>query len=194
MCAPNGSSNCRRAGILIVAHHGSPQQKQLENAAAEAFQRLAQVGPIPFRVVLAPILKGLLANLKAEVEQGLVGDIERRGHGAALADFLGLAKETLSEGGDTAKDVAAVLVAASFEDTVRRMGSSLADIRGRPDLSEVIAGLKQAGVFQGAPLSTALGFLKFRNDALHADWSKIDRVVVGSCLAFVEGLLLKHFA
>jgi hypothetical protein len=41
---------------------------------------------------------------------------------------------------------------------------------------------------------TALGYLKFRNDALHADWARLNAAVVGSCIAFVEQLVLQHLA
>ena len=70
----------------------------------------------------------------------------------------------------------------------------LRNVQGRPDLADVINALKSAGVLVGAPLTTGQSYLKFRNDALHADWTNIDRVIVGSCLAFVEGILLKHFS
>ena len=72
------------------------------------------------------------------------------------------------------------------------MGSTFASVEGRPDLADVFAALKKANVLVGAPLSTGLSFLKFRNDALHADWTKLNTAVVGSCIAFV--LLLQHFS
>ncbi len=113
--------------------------------------------------------------------------------GTRTGDVIGLAKDALNEGGDRSKNVAAVLAAAAYEDTMRRMGSTLAGVTDRPGLSDVLNALKSAGVLQGASVSAAQGYLKFRNDALHADWAKLDRAVVGSCIAFVEGLLLKHF-
>jgi hypothetical protein len=63
-----------------------------------------------------------------------------------------------------------------------------------PDLADVLTALKQAKVLVGAPLSIALGYLKFRNDALHADWPNLNDAVVGSCLAFVEHLVLRHLS
>ena len=45
----------------------------------------------------------------------------------------------------------------------------------------------------GASLLIGLSYLEFRNDALHADWDKLDGAAVASRLAFVEVLLLKHF-
>ena len=108
--------------------------------------------------------------------------------------MLGLAKEALSEGSEGAKNVAAVLTAAAYEDTMRKMGATLVNVQGRPDLSDVVTALKNANVLVGAPLTTALGYLKFRNDALHADWPRLDRAVVGSCLTFVEHLVLQHLS
>jgi hypothetical protein len=52
--------------------------------------------------------------------------------------------------------------------------------------------LKLANVLTGAPLTTALSYLKFRNDALHADWSKITAGLVASLIAFTEGPVLEH--
>lgn len=193
--ATNISEAHQGALTLLAAVYGatSLQVESLKAAERQARERQGNLGMLLLQYAL-PTIKGALRNLKADVEGGLIGSIEGRGVGAALSDFIGLAKDALSEGTEGSKNVAAVLVAASFEDTVRRMGSSLAGVTGRPDLNAVITALKDAGILQGAPLSTALGYLKFRNDALHADWSKIDRAVVGSCLAFVEGLLLKHFS
>jgi hypothetical protein len=74
------------------------------------------------------------------------------------------------------------------------MGARLANVQGRPDLSSIITALKAAGLLAGAALTTGQGYLKFRNDALHADWQNVDRAVVGSCIAFVEALLMQHFS
>ena len=147
-----------------------------------------------FQIVVWPAVVGALQAMRRDLEDGLLGNLERRGAGEVLADMLGLAKEALSGGTDGAKNVAAVLTAAAFEDTVRKMGSTLANVHGRPDLAHVLTALKVAGVLVGAPFTTAQGYLKFPNDALHADWAKLDRAVVGSCLAFVEHLVLQHFS
>lgn len=90
--------------------------------------------------------------------------------------------------------MAAVLAAAAFEDTIRRIGDELGSITGRPKLAAVLESLKKAGVLQGAQFSIAQSYLPFRNAALHADWDKIERESVASVLGFVEQLILKHFA
>jgi len=46
----------------------------------------------------------------------------------------------------------------------------------------------------GAAASVANGLLSFRNNALHADWSKVDVATVQSCHALVERLLLEHYS
>lgn len=97
-------------------------------------------------------------------------------------------------GTDAAKNVAAVMIAAAFEDLMRRMGTELAGVGGRPSLQEVLTTLKDAGVLKGGETGVAQSFLKFRNDSLHADWANVSRVQVESCIAFIDGMLLKHFS
>ena len=119
-----------------------------------------------------------------------------RASGEVLGDFLGLAKAALDDGGDDQKNVAAVLVAASFEDTIRRLAAAKTAVSDRPRLEDVvrILKLKVNEVLVGASVATAVGYVKFRNDALHADWKNIQPAAVTSCMAFVEGLLQQHFA
>lgn len=97
--------------------------------------------------------------------------------GEILSELIRLGKEVLQEQRDEAKDVAAVLIAVAFEDLMRRMGSELA---GRPKLEQV---LTSAGLLQGGEVRTAQSYLKFRNDSLHANWTKVSRAQVESCIA-----------
>ena len=86
-----------------------------------------------------------------------------------------------------------MLAAAAFEDTIRRMGAAFAGVDDRRDLQDVVTELKKAGILEGPQLSIAQSHLKFRNDALHADWDKIDKVGVSTALQLVQELLVKHF-
>jgi len=140
-----------------------------------------------------PIVLGSLLNLKRELEAGLAGSLQKRITGDVLTDFIQLARAALDKNEDGAKNVAAVLAAAAFEDTIRRMGATLGGVVGRDDLSKVINTLKDKEILQPPQLGMAVSYLKFRNDALHADWDLIDRAGVNSVLGFVEQLLLKHF-
>ncbi len=137
---------------------------------------------------------GALKNLKAELSSGLAGSLQKRLTGDVLTDLVQLARAVLAEPGEGAKNVAAVLAAAAFEDTIRRMGSTLAGVLGRDDLSSVIDGLKLKGVLQPPQLGIALSYLNFRNRALHADWGAIERASVESVLGFTEQMLLRHFS
>ena len=105
-----------------------------------------------------------------------------------------MARSVLDEQGDGAKNVAAVLAAAAFEDTIRKMVENLAGVTTPDDLSEVLKKLKDAGVIQSPQVGIAQSYLSFRNHALHANWDKIERASIYSVLGFVEQLLLKHFA
>jgi hypothetical protein len=137
--------------------------------------------------------EGALQNLKGEIEGGVTGSLLKRLTSEVLTDMVQLARAVMDEPADNAKNVAAVLAAASFEDTIRRMGSAFAGVMGKDDLSNVIDALKSNGILVAPQLGIAIGYLNFRNRALHANWDQIDRAAVNSVLGFVEGLLLKHF-
>lgn len=137
--------------------------------------------------------EGALKNLKSEIDGGLAGSLQKRMTSEVLTDLIQLARAVLAENGEGAKNVGAVLTAAAFEDTIRRMGTSFAGLMGKNDLSDVIDVLRQKGILVSPQLGTAQSFLSFRNHALHANWEKIDRSEVVSALAFVQELILKHF-
>jgi hypothetical protein len=89
-----------------------------------------------------------ITNIIAEIEGGLIADTRAQIAGEVLSELVGLGKEILSDGGESAKNVSAVLIAAAFEDLIRRMGSELAGVTGRPKLEDVLIALKNAGVLK----------------------------------------------
>ena len=93
----------------------SRQVHTVMKAAARA-RREPQVRSVSFLRSVWPSVQGSLRSMKADLETGLVGNIERRVAGEVIADMLRLAKEALQQ---SHLDVAAVLTAAAFEDTVR---------------------------------------------------------------------------
>jgi hypothetical protein len=135
----------------------------------------------------------VLQTLKQEIELGLTGSLKHQIASEVLTDFIQLARSILNESGDGAKNVAAVLTAAAFEDTVRRMGETFAGVLGKDDLADVLKKLKDAEVMKSPQVGIAQSYLSFRNHALHANWENIERESVHSVLGFVEQLLLKHF-
>lgn len=175
---------------LLAAVYGpdSPQVKDLQSVAA------ARVKGASDSFSRGPAAIGALKSLRGDLDAGLVGTLRAQMAGGVIADFLGLARHALREPGDGAKNVAAVLAAAIYEDTIRRLGSELAGITDRPRLTEVLEQLKSKGVLRDAQFTIAQSYLKFRNDALHADWERVQRESVASALGFVEQLLLKHFS
>jgi hypothetical protein len=137
--------------------------------------------------------RGSLRNLSAEIEAGLIGSIQRSVTGEVLTDFLQLSRAALNEPGEDAKNVAAVLSAALFEDTLRRIATE----NGLPHidkLQDVLTELKNRQLLQGTQVGIANSYLNFRNSSLHAQWERVDRESIASVLAFIEQLLLKHFS
>ena len=183
------------AVTLAVAIYGvgRPQVQLLLDAVKKAHRELGDTGWL-YQLIVWPAVQGSLRAMKDDVQSGVISDIERRGRGAVLTDMLGLAKEALNDGREGTTNVAAVLVAASFEDTMRKMGEALAGVQGTPKLADVLTALKNADVLKGASVGTAQSYLQFRNHALHAEWAKVKPEEVVSCLGFVEQLLVQHFS
>jgi hypothetical protein len=144
-------------------------------------------------VEITNVVKGMLENLHREVEDDLLTSLERRVESDVLSDLVQLARAVLEAPGDGPKNVAAVLTAAAYEDTLRRIAREHAGVIGRDDLSDVVLQLKNAGLLVSPQLGIVQSFLNFRNRALHAEWDQIDRTSVGSGLTLVQELLLKHF-
>jgi hypothetical protein len=138
---------------------------------------------------------GAIQNTVAEIKSGLIVSLRAQVAGEIFAELVGLGKEVLEGDTEAAKNVSAVLIAAAFEDLMRRMGSELAGVVGRPPKLEIVlTALKDAEILKGGEVGTAQSYLKFRNDSLHADWAKVQRSQVQSCIAFIEALLTKHFS
>ncbi len=189
----NYSEGLQFATSMIAAFHGSdsPQMRTFRETA-EGIHKSKMATGVPFQ--LAAHARGTIENLKAEIAAGLITSVRVLLAGEIVAELLALAKDISTDESESAKNVSAVLVAAAFEDTIRRMGTEFAGVTGRSKLEEVINTLKEKEILKGGEVTTALGYLKFRNDSLHADWEKVQRSQMESCLAFVEALLVKHFS
>lgn len=177
--------------VLSAVHgSGSPQVIALIKNAEQVRSRWP---PAHGDEQVGQLASGALISLKDELDAGIVGSLQRTITGEVLTDFIQLARTTLEEKGDEAKKVAAVLAASVYEDTMRR----LAITNGIPHmerLADVLTALKDNGLLQGSQVGIAQSYLSFRNNALHAQWDKIEREAVASVLAFVEQILLKHFS
>ena len=189
---PTGFEVYNGALSLVSSLYGpqSPQVKDLTEKSKSLSSRYAGDG---LERVLLGVAEGVLQNLKAEIECGLVTSLQSSVTGEVLADFLRLARAALSENGEGAKNVAAVLAAALFEDTLRRIAAQ----NGIPHiekLQELLTTLKDNQILQGTQVGIANSYLNFRNSALHAQWERVERESIVSVLGFVEQLLMKHFS
>jgi hypothetical protein len=179
------------AGSMLAALYG-PRSAQLEafNSRMQEISRLKEgVNFARQRHAYATV-----QSIVAEIESGLIVNIRAQVAGEVMSELVGLGKEILANGTDPATNVSAVLIAAAFEDLMRRMGSELASVVGRPKLEDVVVALKTAGVLNGSEVGIALSYLQFRNHSLHAEWAKVEKSQVQSCIGFIEALLLKHFS
>ena len=170
-----------------------PKSTQVENFIEEGQKMRDKYAPGTAANFVGELAEGALNNMKSELAAGVIGSLQRTITGEVLTDFLQAARAALDEKGDDAKNIAAVLAAALFEDTIRR----LATADGIPHiekLQDVITELKNKAVLQGPQVGIANSYLKFRNDSLHAQWENVGRESVVSVLGFVEQLLLKHFS
>jgi len=139
------------------------------------------------------LTRGVLKNLKAAIETGIIESLQKTITGEVLSDFLQLARTVFDEKGDNAKNVASVLAAALFEDTLRRI-AILNGIHHIEKMQDVITELKNKSLLKGSQVGIANSYLNFRNNALHAQWDKIERESVASVLGFCEQLMLKEIA
>jgi len=188
----NGAHGQYQAALSVMsALHGndSVQVKSL----TKQHEQIVQMRGVHADFDISILAVGTLKNLKEEIDAGFVGSLQQTVTGMVISDFVALARHVMDQDqADGGKNVAGVLGAAAFEDTLRR----LADKNGIPHfekLADTLNELKVKGVLQGAQVGIAIGYLNFRNSALHAQWDRIDRAGVASILGFVEQLLLAHF-
>jgi hypothetical protein len=166
------------------------------NAFNTMLAQIAKSAPNPTNAGHHQMVTAMAAinNTIAEIEGGLITSLRAVVAGEVFGELVGLGKEILANNTEASKNIAAVLIAAAFEDIIRRMGTELAGVQGRPELQDVVTALKNGQLLKGGEVSTAIGYLKFRNDSLHADWANVHAFQVQSCMTFIENLLVKHFS
>lgn len=134
---------------------------------------------------------GAFLGAKTDYENDCYVSLDRKVSGEVFGDFVAAAKKALDEGN---KDVAAVLACAALEDALKRLASANGLTVDGKEMAEVIAALKSKGAVSGAQKSVLETMPKTRNNAMHADWSKISAAEVGSVIGFTEQFLLQNFS
>lgn len=174
---------------ILEALYGAGSQKcKAYVGEYDSYIRSREKGSsVTYKIVLSS--SGTLKSIKAEVEAGLIGKLNLEAQGGIFGDFITLARESLDE----SKDVAAVLVSAALEDTLKRFALQNGLDVGEADMSEVINALKSQGLLKGPQASVVQSYVKLRNKAFHAEWDKIEKETVNSAISFTETFLLAHF-
>ena len=139
--------------------------------------------------IMVNVSSGVLKSIKDEIETGLIGNLELQSQGGIFGDFVTLARESL----DDNKDVAAVLISAALEDTLKRFALQNGLDVPDADMSEVINALKSQGLLRGPQAAVVQSYVKLRNKAFHAEWDSIEKETVNSAIGFTETFLLEHF-
>jgi len=103
-------------GIIVLLYgRGSVQLSSFQAGVVAEEKRVAKEWHESQRGSMAQFISGVLSNVLAELDAGLIGSIRQQAEGEVLADFVALSRAALDEKGDQAKNVAAVLAAAAFE-------------------------------------------------------------------------------
>jgi hypothetical protein len=131
--------------IVLLYGHDSVQLSAFREAVAIEGKNLASEF---VRRAVAQTTLGVLRNVVAELDAGLIGSIKQQAAAEVLADFVALSRSALESGGDQAKNVAAVLAAAAFEDSIRRLGAEHGGTVGGQKLADVLTALKNSGFLQ----------------------------------------------
>ena len=134
--------------------------------------------------------KGIFLGAKSDVDGGYLFDIQATFSGEIFGDFVATAKAALAEGQHT---VAAVLACAALEDALKRFATSQGLSVENKTMEDVVNALKTKGLVSGAQKTLLAAMPKIRNQALHAEWSKLTPQDAGSVIGFVEQFLLSHF-
>jgi hypothetical protein len=178
-------------GVMQLLYGLNSSQEQELRAYVKAIRTsYGSTNPVGIAHAVAGIA-GILTSIKAELDAGFVGSLRATLTGEVLTDLIKLARTTLEGTEDDAKNVAAVLAAAAFEDVLWKL-SNLKGLGDHEKLMDVLTTLKSALVLQGSEVGIAQSYLHFRNQALHARWGSVDRPAVESVLAFTEQIILKH--
>ena len=119
--------------------------------------------------------------------------LERRVTSDVLSDLAQLAGAALNAAGDGAKNVAAVLAPAAYEDMLRRIAKEHAGVIGQDRLETVIGKLKEAGLLVAPQVSIAQGYLPFRTTCSMLNGTR-SNAPLWKGLALAQELLLKHFS
>ncbi len=135
--------------------------------------------------------KGIFSGAKSDLDGGYLFNVQASFSGEIFGDFVATAKAALAEGHHT---VACVLACAALEDALKRFAERNGLVVEDSTMEEIVNALKGKGLVSGAQKTLLAAMPKVRNQAMHADWSKLTPQDAGSVIGFVEQFLLSHFS
>jgi hypothetical protein len=135
--------------------------------------------------------RGIFLGAKSDVDGGYLFSLQTTFSGEIFGDFIATAKAALAEGQHT---VAAVLACAALEDVLKRFAQANGLTVDGQTMEDVVNALKSKGLISGAQKSLLAAMPKIRNQAMHAEWSKLTPQDAGSVIGYVEQFLLSHFS
>lgn len=134
-------------------------------------------------------LRGCLQELKSDIQQGRIVNIQLEARSEVLADFIVLAREALETG---QKNIAAVVACAALEDALKRTARHRGlEVEGKV-MSEVVNALKSIRAIRSAQGKVLDGYVRIRNDTFHARWEAVDEASINGIIAYTETLLIQQ--
>lgn len=85
-----------------------------------------------------------------------------------------------------------MLASVAFEDSLKKIGTLKGLSTAGMELQDLVNLLKANQILTGASGRIAGNFVKTRNAALHAEWSRITDSEVGALIGFVQQVIAQH--
>lgn len=137
------------------------------------------------------ILVGLLHQLKADFEAGLLSSMEAQVAAQTFDDLLDHAEEYLKQ---RRKEPAGVLTGVVFEDTIRKLCRRHNILEAGLKLDLLLSELVKTGVLLPIDRKDGTTAASLRTSATHARWEEFDVENIKSVLAFTRRLIRDKLA
>ncbi len=172
---------CQAAVDRLTVRTGSHRAEADATKAHAAIQRL-------------PLLIGVLAAMRADIEAGWLVSVEEVLHAETFADFIEMARELHSKG---YKDAAAVIAGSVLEAHLRllcaKVGASPSSPGGTPKKAEAMnSELAGANVYNKLQQKQVTAHLGLRNSAAHGEYGNYQAADVANMIAGVEQFILTN--
>ena len=135
--------------------------------------------------------RGVLLNIREEIEQGLLGSFASGIQASIFDDFLDHGKAFLDA---DRKNEAGAIAGIVFEDTIRKLclKHGIEDVD--KELDTLISALARANVLNGLEAKRSRVCAHLRNQAAHAKWDQFDASAVKEVIEFLRTTLIPRLA